>query len=196
MTTSSTPPTTSTQVELGCIDPDDTVILPGDPVPRHVLRTWVEGRYLKIQVAEGPFDVYSFDTTSDRRKATLIERPGYGPFNEVYEIGDLVYFRFGNWNNKLGVVIGYDENPEDPTDRAYEIRCAISTGYAGPDSMRRADQPKLAVGQRWHCTTNGQYGVVIEVDDIGLTCELRLEDTGTVGRFVLAAPFWEIVNAA
>lgn len=173
-------PNPTSQIHLGCVDPDDTVILPDDPTPRHVTRCWVEGRDTKIQVAEGA--IYAFDIT-DRRKATLVERPGYGPFNQVYEIGDLVYFRFGNWDQKFG-------------DRAYEIRCAINVGYAGPESMRRAEQPKIEVGQRWHCTKNDRYGTIISVDDIGLTCEVRLEDTGTIGRFVLAAPFWEIVDAA
>jgi hypothetical protein len=191
-------PNPASQIHLGCVDPDDTVILPDDPTPRHVTRCWVEGRDTKIQVEEGangPDDIYAFDIT-DRRKATLVERPGYGPFNQVYEIGDLVYFRFGNWDQKFGVVTGYDENPEDPNDRAYEIRCAINVGYAGPESMRRAEQPKIEVGQRWHCIKNDRYGAIISVDDIGLTCEVRLEDTGTIGRFVLAAPFWEIVDAA
>jgi hypothetical protein len=43
---------------------------------------------------------------------------------------------------------------------------------------------------------NDRYGTILEVDEIGLICEMWLEDTGTVGRFVLSAQFWEIAEDA
>lgn len=187
-------------ISFGSIDPTDTVILPGDPNPRLVVRTWfvTESRNWAIQVEEGingRDDIYTFHA-SDDRKATLLDRPGYGPFDRVYEVGDLVYYRFGNRDNQFGVVVGFSENPFDLNDRAYEIRSATSTGYADSTSMRYVDQPAYAVGQRWHCVLNDRYGTIVEVDDIGLICEIRLEDTGTVARFVLATPFWEMVSDA
>lgn len=187
-------------IYLSSIDAGDTVILPGDPTPRLVVRTWfvMQTRDWAVQVEEGVNgrdDIYTYHA-SDERKATLLDRPGFGPFTRTYEVGDRVYYRFGQRDNQFGVVIAFDENPLDPTDRAYEIRSATSTGYAGPESMRYVDQPAYAVGQRWHCVTNDRYATITEIDEIGLICTIKLEDTGTVGRFVLAAPFWEMVSDA
>lgn len=185
-------------ISFGSIDPGDTVVLPGDPAPRLVVRTWfvTATRDWAVQVEEGingRDDIYTFHA-SDDREAILLDRPGYGPFDRVYEVGDLVYYRFGQRDNQFGVVVGYDVNPFNPTNRVYEIRSATTTGYAASESMRYVDQPAYAVGQRWHCVTNDRYGTILEVDEIGLICEVRLEDTGTVARFVLAAPFWEMVS--
>jgi hypothetical protein len=192
---------TPTKIEIciSDIDTGDTVLLPGDPTPRLVARTWfvTMNRDWAVQVEEGVNgrnDIYLFHV-SDERKAILIDRPGYGPFNRTYKVGDKVFYRFGKRDNQFGVVVAYSENPLDPTDRAYEIRSATTTGYARPESMRYVDQPAFAVGQRWHCVPNGRYGTIIGLaDEIGLIVELRLEDTGTVGRFVLSSPFWELVE--
>lgn len=187
-------------IHISHIDTGDTVILPGDPTPRLVVRTWFiqKTRDWAIQVAEGANgrdDIYTFHA-GDHRKATLVDRPGYGPFDRTYEVGDRVHYRFGQRDNEFGVVVGFDENPFDPTDRAYEIQSATSTGYAGPESMRYADQPSYAVGQRWRSVATGRHGTILGVDEIGLICEMRLEDTGTVARFVLEDLFWEMVEDA
>lgn len=187
-------------VSISSLDPGDTAILPGDPTPRLVVRTWfvTTNRHWAVQVEEGVNgrdDIYTFHA-GDERKATLLDRPGYGPFDRKYEVGDKVYYRFGHRNNQFGVIVGFSENPFDLNDRVYEIRSATSTGYADSTSMRYVDQPAYAVGQRWHCVLNDRYGTILEVDDIGLICEMRLEDTGTVARFVLSAPFWVMVNEA
>lgn len=178
----------------------DTAILPGDPTPRHITRAWfvMKSRNRMVQVEEGPTGrdhIYTFHA-SDTRKATLIERTGYGPFGREYKVGDKVYYRFGNRDNEFGVVVGFSENPLDPSDRGYEIRSATTTGYADSTSMRYVDQPAYAVGQRWHSTGTGRTGRIIEIDDNGLICTMEMEDLGTIARFVLAVPFWELVDEA
>lgn len=178
----------------------DTAILPGDPTPRHITRVWfvMKSRNRMVQVEEGPTGrdhIYTFHAY-DTRKATLIERPGYGPFGREYKAGDKVYYRFGNRDNEFGVVVGFSENPLDPSDRAYEIRSATMTGYADSTSMRYVDQPAYAIGQRWHSVASGRYVEILGVDEIGLICTARLEDTGTIADFVLAAPHWELVDEA
>jgi hypothetical protein len=191
--------TAPSQIELffSEIDPGDTILLPGDPTPRRVTGTWFVGtaRNWAIQVEEGANgrdEIYLF-SSADERKATLVERPGYGPFNRRYEVGDKVYYRFGQRDNQFGVVIAYDEDPLNPDHRAYEIRSATTTGYAGPESMRHVDQPAYAVGQRWRCATNGRHGTVIGLEDeIGLLVTLRIEETGFIGTYVLSSPFWQL----
>lgn len=186
-------------IYISSIDAGDTIILPGETEQRRVIRTWfvLNTREWMVQVHEGingRDDIYTFHS-SDVRKATLVDRPGFGPFRRTYEIGDRVYYRFGNRDNQFGVVVGFDENPLDPDDRAYEIRSATSTGYAGPESMRIVDQPAFAVGQRWRCM-NGQSGTILQTDEIGLICEMRLDGNGNVARYVLSAPFWTIEEDA
>lgn len=192
--------TNTVEINVSHLDGGDTAILPGETTPRKILGVWfvTEARNWSVQVEEGATgrdQIYTFNA-SDDRKATLIERPKYGPFDRMYEVGDMVHYRFGSRDNQVGVVVGYDVNPFNPTDRAYEIRSAASTGYADSTTMRICDQPKYAIGQRWHSVTNDRYATIRKIDDDGLICTIQFEDTGTISRFVLSSPFWTIADDA
>lgn len=192
--------TTTVDVFVSHLDSGDTAVLPGESTPRHIIGVWfiTKTRNWAVQVEEGAKSrdqIYLFHA-SDDRKATLIERPGYGPFDRMYEVGDLVCYRYGDRDNQFGVIVGHDDNPFNPTNRAYEIRSATITAYADSTTMRIVEQPKFAAGQRWHCVASNRYATILKVDDDGLICTIQFDDTGTIGRFVLAAPFWMIADDA
>lgn len=182
------------------IDAGDTVILPGDLTPRVVTHTRFnqEKRRWVIQVeairrfSDKPVadDVYTYPT-GQNIQVELIKRPGYGPFDHDYQIGEAVYYRFGPRDNQFGVVfrVGRDD---DSGELVYEIRSATTTGYAGPESMRPADQPAYAVGQRWRSSTSGKAGTITKIEPDSPICVMQMDD-GRIIRVVLSAPFWEVI---
>ena len=183
------------------VDPGDRIVLPGDAEPSTAVHVWYrgdQGRWaIQVEGDAVPDDARSFSVIVPP-EITLIERPGYGPFDHEYTIGDSVFYRWAQHDNLFGVVLSVTIDPDDTDCRVYEIQSANGIGYAAQASMRPAEQPRYAVGQRWRCdgkcASSGRTGTIVEVDEAGLICTLRMDDTGSVGRYVLTSPAWKLVQ--
>lgn len=130
---------------------------------------------------------------------TLHERPGYGPFTEVYEIGDRVICRWGFRDNLFGVVeeVTIDEDDPSVLGRCYTIKTANSHAWATAESMRREGNPRVRVGQVWRVTPDDRpvrTARVMSVDTLGLQAVLRFEDTGFTATYVMRSPWWTQIS--
>lgn len=178
-------------MKLDEVDAGDIVVLPGADGPTTVDRVWwntIKTHWeLNVRDDDGSKRSLSYPPEED---VTLVERPGFGPADKVYEIGDRVQYRFGG-STLYGVVSERHANPTHPTNYVYVIQNTTkSVGYAVAASMRPvASSGPIEIGQRWKHLAAGRTGTVVEIQGPLAKIEFhRGKPYG--GWFVLADPFW------
>lgn len=126
--------------------------------------------------------IVAFDRSSDT--VTLHERPGFGPLDAVYQVGQKVY---AHWMGEIlsGIVIDAIYLGEESV---YTVRTSRSLAYVGPESMRVDHSPLPAEGQQWVCLHGRHHGMVLTVTvPEGLNALCRNERTGSLNRYILSS---------
>src|SRR5512136_2988644 len=127
--------------------------------------------------------IIAFDQSSD--SVTLHERPGFGPFGAVYEVGQKVYV---HWMSETlsGIVIDAIHLDDESV---YTVRTSRGTlAYTGPESTRIDHSPLPAEGQQWVCLYGRHKGMVLTVTvPEGLEALCRNGRTGGLNRYILAS---------
>ena len=118
-------------------------------------------------------------------EVTLHERPGFGPLDADYQIGQKVY---AHWMNETltGIV---EHIIQVPDESVYTVRTSRGTrAYVGPENMRADHSPLPAEDQQWVCLLGRHKGTILTVVEAdGLEGLCRNETTGTVSRYILAS---------
>lgn len=127
--------------------------------------------------------IVAFERSNDT--VTLRERPGFGPFDADYQIGQKVY---AHWMNETltGIV---EHIIHVPDESVYTVRTSRGTlAYVGPENMRADHSPLPAEGQQWVCLLGRHEGLILTVIEAdGLEAICRNESTGRVSRYILAS---------
>lgn len=182
----------SVQIGMSAVRGGDRITLPGEQEPRTVTEAQWLSKYLThlIVFADGTKRTFPRDSAP---QVTLHERPGYGPFDEVYAVGDRVHVFWGG-QDQLGVVTQVDRLDDDFCYEVYTVK-AGNGAAAGVENLRRDPYPAPAVGQVWRSTSTGTLLRVTATGYNGLTGSGERVDGGTYFRDVLlAAPHWEPVT--
>lgn len=188
------------QIPLSHVRAGDVILMPGEDTRWTIEKAWwVSGTESHALTITG-LGTRHFKT-SDAPDVTLYERPGFGPFDAVYKVGDRVW----HWCNadkseRLGVVVEVHEYPGEhpPVYEMYNVPGGYGAVTCAWD-MRRETTPAPAVGQTWH-STSGHTLTVREVEHGGLVGRGLISKPGTEtrpfrGGFLLAAPHWHPVEA-
>lgn len=192
--------TTKLNIPVSHLHEGDLVTLPGSDQAVTVNRAWFNPKTgsWSVQIIDDAHSVVEYPS-GERNTAILHDRPGYGPFTEVYEVGDRVICRWGSRDNLFGVVeeITIDEDDPSTLGRCYTIRTSRSQAWATAESMRREGNPRIRVGQRWEVTPDDRPQRIAEVkavDDLGVKAVLRFEDTGFIATYVMRSPWWTMIS--
>lgn len=127
--------------------------------------------------------IVAFDRSSDI--ATLHERPGFGPFDAVYQVGQKVYV---HWMSETLTGIVVHEIHLD-NESVYTVRTQRGTlAYVGPENTRADHSPLPAEGQQWVCLHGRHKGMILTVTvPDGLEALCRNGRTGDFNRYILAS---------
>ncbi len=149
----------------------------------------------RFRLAETGDQVHTIDRNG-APDVVLHERPGFGPFDATYQVGDRVQYRFTD-RTRGGVVTEvthYPDMGDDPTKVVYTIfgGAGIAQGWCGTADLARVDTPKPAVGQVWKRTNTGDTVTVVELEDEWGVI-VRTREAKSVN---LMWPGWELVTDA
>lgn len=184
--------TETTTIYMASVDTGDRISgFPGVDGQVTVTEAWWHSKTLthRFTFAETGEQVHRVDRDS-APNVVLHERPGFGPFDAVYQVGDRVKFRFGHdrYVDKYGIVT--EAVQHDGETFGYEI--FSGAGYAsaacGPENMAPLDTPKTAVGQVWKSGRTGNTVTITALEDEwGYVARTR-----EAGAIVLLYPDWTL----
>jgi hypothetical protein len=166
----------------------DVITLPGETEQRTVDSAWWIMRETShgFRFADGEQRTYKRDGAPD---VTLHERPGFGPFDAVYQIGDRVsvYFSGGEDVGEVTDVIRFGD------DVVYEVHTVLGGAGAavGPENMRREITPE--VGQQWVTPANGRTFTVAGFDSDFWPGRLVVQGERLGHRVALGGPKWALI---
>lgn len=133
-----------------------------------VTEAWWHSKTLthRFTLAETGEQVHRIDRDG-APSVVLHERPGFGPFDAVYQVGDRVKFRFGHDRYADGYGVVTEAIQRDGETVGYEIFSGVGFASAacGPENMAPHDTPKTAVGQVWKSARTGRTVTVDALED-------------------------------
>jgi hypothetical protein len=165
----------------------DVITLPGETTQRTVETSWWmdQERSHGLRFTDGEERTFKSVGAPD---VTLHERPGFGPLDAVYEVGDRVTSYF-NRQVDVGVVTDVFRYGDEV---GYEVHRLIGGAGAcvGPENMRREITPE--VGQQWVMPANGHTLTVTGFAD-DWRGRLVVQGQRPGQRVAICGPQWALI---
>lgn len=157
---------------------------PGEPL-KVIRKRWHSAtqRHMIDLDSEHQHATVAFDSATS--PVTLHSRPGFGPFDAVYQVGDKV---LAMWMHHIhpGVVTEVTHSDDDVVYTVCTWR--NTSAYVGPENMCRDMSPLPAEGQQWVCRHGRHEGMVLTVLKAdGLEAVCQDSTYGNINTYVLAS---------